>query len=763
MVDNDSNGQKSDNTKKVDIAIVSDKIDPETEKDQNQKEKTIQFQKSTNKRKKPLIDDSIQTNKKLAFESSTPTLSGLKTSEQNSNNESLKIDKSNNNEHKNNNEPDEKNQNKNSIDLTDSNKYVEELESEYRSIQTEQENIPDDVAKISAYLNNENLIEDVNKIQSQNLVQENPVLAQNKSLNFDQNNETMAYQQGPFDQQPYFQNQSNFQSVQNQQNFPQNQLGMQETPNNYQISGNAQNNVFNSMDQFEALIEQCGPDEFKAEMEVPSQIKNEPTLNFVGMMIGPGGYTQKQMEKSSGCSITVRGSGSARHNTPLDSHRPMYVLVKSNHVANVRTGIAIVSELLNDKSKRDALRAQQMAMRNANLNNSAQNYANPAFYMRQVGQMNGPPSFPAMSQQTMSSNRSPFQNAFKVSYLGDGQIVESIIIPAAKAVLLSENNNAICEEVGYYSSVRIEIKDVPGNQTLMELILQGTKEQVSIARTKLQAYMDNDPNELPQDSSDFVMIPNTVVGLLIGKNGETIKKFMSDTSCKIKVVPEYLSNPEKAERKILLEGNTNQVANAKFVINDLVNKHKTSNYTTANTGQTRVEVVSIPCGCIGILIGKGGETIRALGQRTSCRVQVVQYDENQLFPGGVIQNQNLRHVSLRGDETSLKKAKIEIQAIINEHAHRNNYEAPRLENDFGDPHLGLTEDQYQKYLDQMKAHFNMEKDQVHEYYHRVMSEIAREPAEYAAQVRQYMQQTVQQPAPQWGGTQWGQQPYGQQW
>ena len=41
-------------------------------------------------------------------------------------------------------------------------------------------------------------------------------------------------------------------------------------------------------------------------------------------------------------------------------------------------------------------------------------------------------------------------------------------------------------------------------------------------------------------------------------------------------------------------------------------------------------------------------------------------DENQLFPGGLIQNLNLRHVSLRGDDTSIKKAKIEIQAIVNE-------------------------------------------------------------------------------------------------
>ena len=37
-----------------------------------------------------------------------------------------------------------------------------------------------------------------------------------------------------------------------------------------------------------------------------------PEYNFIGLIIGPRGNTQKRMERETGCKISIRGKGSAK-------------------------------------------------------------------------------------------------------------------------------------------------------------------------------------------------------------------------------------------------------------------------------------------------------------------------------------------------------------------------------------------------------------------------------------------------------------------
>lgn len=38
----------------------------------------------------------------------------------------------------------------------------------------------------------------------------------------------------------------------------------------------------------------------------------EPDSNYIGMIIGPRGTTQKMLEQKSGCKISIRGKGSSK-------------------------------------------------------------------------------------------------------------------------------------------------------------------------------------------------------------------------------------------------------------------------------------------------------------------------------------------------------------------------------------------------------------------------------------------------------------------
>nr|CDS34514.2 hypothetical protein HmN_000886900 [Hymenolepis microstoma] len=50
-------------------------------------------------------------------------------------------------------------------------------------------------------------------------------------------------------------------------------------------------------------------------------VKENPTVNFVGRLLGPRGLTAKQMEQDLGCKIMVRGKGSMRDKRKVDQNR----------------------------------------------------------------------------------------------------------------------------------------------------------------------------------------------------------------------------------------------------------------------------------------------------------------------------------------------------------------------------------------------------------------------------------------------------------
>ncbi|KAM7542359.1 hypothetical protein Aperf_G00000005182 [Anoplocephala perfoliata] len=50
-------------------------------------------------------------------------------------------------------------------------------------------------------------------------------------------------------------------------------------------------------------------------------VKENPTYNFVGRLLGPRGLTAKQMEQDLGCKIMVRGKGSMRDKRKEDQNR----------------------------------------------------------------------------------------------------------------------------------------------------------------------------------------------------------------------------------------------------------------------------------------------------------------------------------------------------------------------------------------------------------------------------------------------------------
>ncbi|KAF8413136.1 hypothetical protein HHK36_001112 [Tetracentron sinense] len=79
-------------------------------------------------------------------------------------------------------------------------------------------------------------------------------------------------------------------------------------------------------------------------------LKEYPGYNFVGLIIGPRGNTQKRMEKETGARIVIRGKGSTKgqsHQKPDPSdNEDLHVLVEADNQKSLDAAVGMVEKLL---------------------------------------------------------------------------------------------------------------------------------------------------------------------------------------------------------------------------------------------------------------------------------------------------------------------------------------------------------------------------------------------------------------------------------
>jgi KH-domain type I len=78
-------------------------------------------------------------------------------------------------------------------------------------------------------------------------------------------------------------------------------------------------------------------------------LQDYPNYNFIGLIIGPRGMTQKQMERDTGAKISIRGRGSStrgRMNSQPGDDDELHVLVTADTRAQLQKASALVEKLL---------------------------------------------------------------------------------------------------------------------------------------------------------------------------------------------------------------------------------------------------------------------------------------------------------------------------------------------------------------------------------------------------------------------------------
>ncbi|XP_073710125.1 far upstream element-binding protein 1 isoform X1 [Misgurnus anguillicaudatus] len=126
----------------------------------------------------------------------------------------------------------------------------------------------------------------------------------------------------------------------------------------------------------------------------------------------------------------------------------------------------------------------------------------------------------------------------------------------------------------------------------------------------------------PRSVSEDFKVPDGMVGFIIGRGGEQISRMQQDSGCKIQIAPDSGGMPD---RSVTLTGSPEAIQAAKRLLTEIVDKGRPSPAFHHNDGPgMSVQEIMIPASKAGLVIGKGGETIKQLQERAGVKMVMIQ-------------------------------------------------------------------------------------------------------------------------------------------
>ncbi|KAG5225470.1 far upstream element-binding protein [Salix suchowensis] len=166
--------------------------------------------------------------------------------------------------------------------------------------------------------------------------------------------------------------------------------------------------------------------------------------------------------------------------------------------------------------------------------------------------------------------------------------------------------------------------------------------------------------------SKKIDIPQGRVGVIIGKGGETIKYLQLQSGAKIQVTRDMDADPNSPSRMVELMGTPEQISKAEQLINDAeAGGSGTISRRYAGQGGSEHFSMKIPNNKVGLVIGKGGESIKNMQARSGARIQVIPL---HLPPGDTSTE---RTVHIEGTSEQVEAAKQLVNEVTSENRMRN--------------------------------------------------------------------------------------------
>ncbi|XP_042200617.1 far upstream element-binding protein 2 isoform X2 [Callorhinchus milii] len=162
-------------------------------------------------------------------------------------------------------------------------------------------------------------------------------------------------------------------------------------------------------------------------------------------------------------------------------------------------------------------------------------------------------------------------------------------------------------------------------------------------------------------------VPDGMVGLIIGRGGEQINRIQQESGCKVQIAPDSGGMPE---RIVSLTGNPEAIQTAKMLLDEIVSRGRGGPpgggggsvggppHDATNGQNGSIQEIMIPAGKAGLVIGKGGETIKQLQERAGVKMILIQDGS---------QNSNVdKPLRIIGDPFKVQQARDMVMEILHE-------------------------------------------------------------------------------------------------
>uniref|UniRef100_A0A8C6SR41 K Homology domain-containing protein n=1 Tax=Neogobius melanostomus TaxID=47308 RepID=A0A8C6SR41_9GOBI len=225
-----------------------------------------------------------------------------------------------------------------------------------------------------------------------------------------------------------------------------------------------------------------------------------------------------------------------------------------------------------------------------------------------------------------------------------GASVQEMLIPASKVGLVIGRGGDTIKQLQERAGVKMMmIQDGPmptGADKPLRISgdpykVQAARELVlEVIREKDGDFRRNDFSARLGGTSVDVPVPRFAVGIVIGRNGEMIKKIQNDAGVRIQFKADDGISPE---RVAMVMGQMDRCQHAIHMINELIQTaQERDGFSSSLRGRVRgrgdwpigspgplQEVTyTIPADKCGLVIGKGGETIKNINQQSGAHVEL---------------------------------------------------------------------------------------------------------------------------------------------
>ncbi|XP_075938661.1 far upstream element-binding protein 3-like isoform X11 [Anarhichas minor] len=233
-----------------------------------------------------------------------------------------------------------------------------------------------------------------------------------------------------------------------------------------------------------------------------------------------------------------------------------------------------------------------------------------------------------------------------------GASVQEMLIPASKVGLVIGRGGDTIKQLQERAGVKMMmIQDGPmPTGADKPLRISGDPYKVQAARELVLEVIREKDGDFRSGRNDFsarlggasldsvslqVPVPRFAVGIVIGRNGEMIKKIQNDAGVRIQFKADDGISPE---RVAMVMGQPDRCQHAVHLINELIQTAQErdgfgsalrsgrvrgrGDWTMGSPGPLQEVTYTIPADKCGLVIGKGGETIKSINQQSGAHVEL---------------------------------------------------------------------------------------------------------------------------------------------